>query len=124
MSDHTLNIILVDDDEHTCNIFEMVMQYNAFAYRVFGDAESALAAIGGTSPDIIIIDLFLPGLDGYQFFDRIQKSPLSAQCRFVATTAYYTNDTEHEVIARGFDGYIPKPLRPDTLANYLMGIAS
>lgn len=117
-----INVILVDDDPHTRNLFEMVMEHHNSNVTVYKDAESALVALVGSSPDIVVIDLFLPGLDGYQMYDQIRKKSLVPNSRLVATTAYHTNNTEHEVSARGFDGFIPKPISANDLFTYLESI--
>ena len=70
------------------------------------------------------MDIFLPSIDGFQALKSIRKEALSPKCRVIATTAYYTNDTQQEVMQRGFDGYIPKPFGPDALMTYLTDIAS
>lgn len=116
------NVILIDDDPHTCDLFEMVMKHHHLTVRVYKDAETALADLPNQSPDVVVIDLFLPGLDGYQLFDQIRKKALLPNSRLVATTAYYTNSTEREISNRGFDGYIPKPLNANNLVQYLESI--
>ena len=117
-----MNVMLIDDDPHTRNLFEMVMEHHNVGLAHYQDAESALADLERVTPDVVVIDLFLPGLDGYQLFDRIQTQSLAPNSRFVATTAYYTTDTEREIINRGFDGYLPKPIRAEQLVAYLQSV--
>jgi CheY-like chemotaxis protein len=114
-----MNVVLVDDDPHTRNLFEMVMEHHDISITVFQDAETALKALPDMAPDVIVIDLFLPGLDGYQMFDRIRSKSLSPRSRFVAITAYYTNDTAQEITSRGFDGFLSKPVSAENLVKYL-----
>jgi len=114
-----LKVVLVDDDPHTRNLFELVLAHHNVVLNVYKDAESALSELAYVAPDVVVIDLFLPGLDGYQMFDRIRKQALIPDSRFVATTAYYTNDTEQEITKRGFDGYLSKPIDAKQLLPYL-----
>ena len=123
MSNHPMSVLLVDDDPDARSVFEIVMQHHNIPFSVFGDAESAIDFLKTNSPDVVIMDIFLPGLDGYQALDRIRRSPFAAHSRIVATTAYYTNDTQQEVIQRGFDGYLPKPFT-ESMITYLQRIAS
>lgn len=119
---NAMTVMLVDDDPHTRNLFEMVMQHHNIVVAIYKDAETALVDLPHTSPDVVVIDLFLPGLDGYQMFDRIRAKSLAPNSRLVATTAYYTNSTEQEIANRGFDGYIPKPINANDLVTYLESI--
>lgn len=112
------SVALIDDDPQARDIFEMVMAHHNLSYLTFEDAETAISTLEQNNmPDFVIIDIFLPGMDGYKTLSQLQQ--VSGQVRFVATTAYYTTDTEQEIKERGFDGYLPKPLNPDRLVAYL-----
>ena len=119
MPDNTMSVLLVDDDPDACHIFELVMQHHRLPYEIAEDAESALEMLKKHMPDIVVLDLFLPGMDGYQALDRIRRMSSAPECKIVATTAYYTQETQNEVITRGFNGYLPKPFDPSTFVNYL-----
>ncbi len=99
------------------------MQHYELPFSVADDAESALELLETheETPDIIVMDIFLPGLDGYQALDRIRSMSDSPKRRVVATTAYYTHDTEQEIIRRGFDGFFAKPFDKN-LIRYLESI--
>lgn len=117
-----MSILLVDDDPHACEVMQLVMRHHQLPLTILGDAESALDYLKSNNPDIVIMDIFLPGIDGYQALRRIRQTSLAPDSRFVATTAYYTNDTEQEIAKRGFDGYIPKPFDSSRLVSYLESI--
>lgn len=85
------------------------MSHHQLSFTVVDDAESALEFLKTNTPDIVLMDIFLPGLDGYQALDRIRRMYQSSKGRIIATTAYYTHDTEQEILSRGFDGYVAKP---------------
>lgn len=114
-----MSVLLVDDDPHACAIFSLVMNHHQLPLDVVGNAEAALDFLQSNHPDVVVMDLFLPGMDGYQALERIRKTDLAPASRIVATTAYYTNDTEQEVTYRGFDGFIEKPFTPDAIIPYL-----
>ena len=65
----------------------------------------------------MVIDIVLPGIDGYQMLGRSRQ--LAPQCQMIATTAYHSRTTENEIANWGFNGYLPKPLQPATLADDL-----
>lgn len=119
----TLSVLLVDDDPQARDIFQIVMDFHDLPLTVKTDAESALAYLEKNAHDVVVMDIFLPGLDGYQALQRIRNNALVPDCKVIATTAYYTNDTPQEVANRGFDGYLPKPFSPDKLIPYLQEIS-
>lgn len=114
-----LSVLLVDDDPDTHNLFQMVMDHFNLQLAIVKDAEAALNYLKANTPDVIVMDIFLPGIDGFQALHQIRKNALAPNCSVVATTAYYTSDTKNDVLARGFSGYLPKPLNPSTLVPYL-----
>jgi CheY-like chemotaxis protein len=120
MSD--ISVLLVDDDPDAQAVFELVMRHHKVPFTVVGDAETALDYLETHAPDVVLMDIFLPGLDGYQALDRIRRSALAPNSRIIATTAYYTRDTQQEVMRRGFDGYLSKPF-DDRLIDYLNTLA-
>lgn len=124
MTKHAAPVLLVDDDPHTCAIFELLMQHYQRPFFIVDNAEAAVEYLRQHTPDVIVVDLFLPGADGYQTLDQIRGIINPERCRILATTAYYTKDTRRQVLERGFDGYIPKPFVPDSFLDYLEGVLS
>lgn len=122
MSNAQFSVLLIDDDPHVQNVFELVMSHHQLPLTVLSDAESALVYLQDHEPDVIVLDIFLPGLDGYQTLNQMKKNVLAPASCVVATTAYYTNDTEQDVFQRGFDGYLPKPFDSTKLVDYLSQI--
>jgi len=116
-----ITVLLVDDDPDAQQVFEIVMNHHNVPYTIVGDAESALDYLRSHSPDVVLMDIFLPGLDGYQALDRIRQASLAPTSRIIATTAYYTRDTQDEVLQRGFDGYLAKPF-DEGLISYLQKV--
>jgi CheY-like chemotaxis protein len=121
MTNPPLSVLLIDDDPHTTAIFEMLMEHYQCLHYVAKDSVDALDYLSKHTPDVIVIDLFLPGLDGFQTFDRVRKLLRDEKCRILATTAYYSQDTRQVVLERGFDGYLPKPFVPEHFMAYLSG---
>jgi DNA-binding response OmpR family regulator len=111
--------MLIDDDRATCDMITMVMSYNNVDLQIAHDAESALEVLDAQQPDVIILDIFLPGMDGYRALKQIRTRKSGARATVIATTAYYTPDTPNEVINWGFNGYLPKPFDPTKVLNYV-----
>ena len=77
MSKKLGSVLLVDDDPHTCNIFQMVMEHFNLDFTIVNDADAAFLALKTSIPDVIVLDIFLPGTDGYQIFNRIRQQSLA-----------------------------------------------
>jgi CheY-like chemotaxis protein len=124
MTEKTLSVLLVDDDPDTQNLYQLVMEHNDVELTVLRDAESALDYLSTNTPDIIVMDIVLPGIDGYQAIHQIRRRTLAPNACVIATTAYYTDDTTDKVLAEGFSGYLQKPVNPTTLLSYLKKMAN
>ncbi len=110
MSAHPdMSVLLVDDDADTRKIFQMVMAHHKLNLMVVNDAETAFEYLRTHSPDIIILDIFLPGTDGPQALAKIRSEGLAPDSVVIATTAFHSQQTSYDVEAWGFSGYIPKP---------------
>jgi len=118
MGDSILTILLVDDDPDTQDIFAILVAFHGAKLRAVHDAESALNYLENHQPDLIVIDLFLDEVDGYQTLQLIRQSPFKPRCPMVATTAYYSPMTMSLSLLNGFDGYLEKPLSVNNLWPY------
>lgn len=97
----------------------MLMEHYEIPHLVAQNAPHALQVLREHQPTIIIIDLFLPGTDGFQTMRQIREKTDASHVQILATTAYYTKDTRRDVVARGFDGYVSKPFLPDTFLHFV-----
>lgn len=123
MTTKPLTVLLIDDDPDTRNMFQIVMSHYNINYATADTAQNAFNYLNGNVPDVILVDIMLPDMDGYQALDYIRENTLASQSNIIATTAYYTAMTQSEVLERGFNGYLPKPFNPTTLIPYLQQIA-
>jgi CheY-like chemotaxis protein len=61
----------------------------------------------------------MPGMDGYRTLEVLRRDKLAPNATLVATTGYYTNDTQQKTLEWGFHHYLPKPINPLTLGQFL-----
>ncbi len=119
MTTKTFSVLLIDDDETTTNIFRLVMQHYDVTLATASDAQSGLDFLKEYRPDAIVIDIFMPGMDGYQTLKAIRGNRLADGAVCIATTSYHNSDTPTTLSEYGFDGYIPKPLDANRIVPYL-----
>ena len=120
MDKSTLSVLLVDDDPYTCELFKLIFEFNQLPLHIATNSEEAIDYLQTNSPDVVVLDLFLPGTDGYHTLDSIRQLTPNGDVKVVAFTAYYTQETPEDVHKRGFDGYIAKPFEPTELVNTLL----
>jgi CheY-like chemotaxis protein len=116
-----LNVLLVDDDPATRHLFETVLGYYDVKLKTTQSEQEAVDYLKSNTPDVIVLDIVLPGKDGYKILKTIRPQ---AHCPIVATTAYYTSDSAPDFNQRGFDGYLLKPIQPELLVGYLEGVVA
>jgi CheY-like chemotaxis protein len=114
--------LLIDDDEHIQEMFRMVFEHYGHTLHIAADQDSALATLQTVRPTVIVLDIFLRHTDGYRVLQAIREQHPDLHCPIVATTAYYTSDTEADTMNHGFDGYLLKPISPQDIVPYLTGV--
>jgi CheY-like chemotaxis protein len=110
------SLVLVVDDFHDNR--EMYTQYLSFAgYRVAEavDGEDALAKARGLLPDVIVMDLSLPRLDGWEATRRLKKDPLTARIPVIALTGHAMGGHAEGAMEAGCDAFVTKPCVPSDL---------
>ena len=69
-------ILIVDDDRNIADLISLYLTKECFETRIEGDGEAALAAISDWEPDLILLDLMLPGIDGYQVCREVRSNSM------------------------------------------------
>ena len=106
-------------DDNPSNLELMVYLLRAFGHDStgIGDAISGLEAAQNANYDLVLTDVLMPGIDGYEFARRFRADPRLAGMKLVAVTALAMAGDRARALAAGFDGYISKPLDPQTFAS-------
>ncbi|MEO6835262.1 MAG: response regulator [Candidatus Tumulicola sp.] len=105
--------ILVVDDNGS-NLELMLYLLHAFGYRAEGasDGLSGLERARGTRFDAVLVDILMPGIDGYEFARRFKSDAARATTPLIAVTALAMVGDRERAFSAGFDGYITKPIDP------------
>jgi len=108
--------ILVAEDEHP-NRELMRELFEMWGHEVIeaGDGQQALDRIAESQPDLVLLDIQMPVLDGYAVLRCLRQNPRFASLPIVALTAYAMQGDREKVLAAGFDGYLTKPIDIKTL---------
>ena len=109
-------VLVVDDNEAFLEMARFVLVAAAYEVKTAGGAHEALALIPEFKPDVILMDIQMPEMDGLELTRRLKADPLTQAIVIVAFTAYASLGDEESLRAAGFDGYIGKPVDVMTLA--------
>jgi two-component system, cell cycle response regulator DivK len=110
-------ILVVEDQEDNRQILRDLLANAGYEMIEAGDGEQAVAAANEHRPDLILMDIQLPELDGYEATRRIKANPALKHIPVIAVTSYALAGDEEKTRAAGCDGYIAKPFSPRKLLN-------
>jgi DNA-binding response OmpR family regulator len=113
-------VLVVDDDREMARGLKMVLELWGFDVAVAYDGPAAVAAARSLRPDVVLLDLALPGLDGLQIARAVREQQ-GSDVQLVALTGY--DDDRHRSLSQdaGFDAHLVKPVDPDVLRKLLLG---
>lgn len=103
-------VLIIEDDPDGQEVVARILKHQNITYDVVATGEEALALAKSNTYTLAIVDLALPGLDGWQFLSAVQEDPTTAQMPCVAVTAFHSPDVAIKAIEVGFKAYFPKPI--------------
>jgi len=110
-------ILIVDDNPANLKLARVVLSLEGYEIRTAADATEALAALQSFRPRVILMDIQLPGMDGFALTRRLKADPATRDVVVLALTAYAMKGDEARAREAGCDGYIPKPIDTRTLPS-------
>ena len=113
MSGH---ILLIEDNEQNAYLVSYLLQARGWQIVHALDGPTGLALAGETVPLMVLLDIQLPGMDGHEVARRLRSNPTLANVPIVAVTSYAMQGDRERCMAAGCNGYIEKPIDPDTFA--------
>ncbi len=108
-------ILVVEDTEDNRQILRDLLTNSGFELIEAVDGESGVALAASQRPDLILMDMQLPLIDGYEATRRIKANPSMKATPIIAVTSYALSGDEAKARAAGCDGYIAKPFSPRQL---------
>ncbi len=105
-------ILLVEDNPHNRKIFSGMLTHHGFRVREVETGDAALASVAEEPPDLILMDLSIPGVDGWECTKRLKADPKTERIPIIALTAHAMRGDEERARAAGCDGYLSKPISP------------
>ena len=118
-----LSVLLVEDNPRNLKLARDVLEHAGFSVVAVTSGEEALTAARAGAPDVILMDLQLPGIDGHTALSRLRADPLTAGIPVVAVSAFAMRADRERALGSGFDGYLSKPISVREFADQVRGHA-
>lgn len=110
-------ILVVEDNEVNLELMVYLLQAFKYVVLVARDGWEGWQIAQSELPNLILLDVHLPKLDGYELVQRLKNDPRTRSIPVVAVTALAMVGDQDKVLTTGFDGYIAKPVDPETLVT-------
>ena len=116
------NVLVVEDDSALNQLVGAYVELAGFDYRPALDGESALRAAGERLPSMVILDLMLPDIDGFEVCRRLKSAAQTSGVPVLMLTALAQDESRRRGLACGAAAYMTKPFDPDELIRAIHGI--
>lgn len=103
-------ILIVEDNEKNMKLVRDVLQVKGYATLEAGTAEQAIAIAAERKPDLVLMDIQLPGMSGIQALSVLRADPATGRIPVIAVTASVMQQDRKQITDAGFDAYLGKPL--------------
>jgi len=114
-------VLIVEDNPDASDALHMLLELLGHKVRVVRDGPSALEAVRANAPDVALVDIGLPGMDGYEVARRARPLATPGRMTLIALTGYGRDEDKARALAAGFDYHLTKPVDVDALRSLLSG---
>lgn len=110
----TRTVLVIEDNEQNLYLVRFLLERSGYEVVPALDGPSGIEEAGRVEPALILLDIQLPGMDGYAVASELRRIPALAATPIIAVTSYAMVGDRERCLATGCTGYIEKPINPDT----------
>ena len=110
-------ILLIEDNESNLELMSYLLRAYGYAPQTATDGREGLAMVHGMNPDLVLCDINIPGPDGLEVARTVKSSPATRTTKLLAISALAMVGDRERILASGFDGYLSKPIDPETFVR-------
>ena len=110
-------VLVAEDNPVNCELLRELLEARGYTVIEAPDGQEALRMMAQSHPDIVLLDIGMPVLDGFAVIRKIRENPSLATMPVLAVTAYAMRGDRESVMNAGFDGYLSKPINARALGN-------
>jgi DNA-binding response OmpR family regulator len=119
----TNRVLVIEDSQVIQRLIEVCLRPAGFDVEMRLDGPSGLAAVGECEPDLVILDVGLPGMSGWEVLSSIRANPATAEIVVMMLTGEVHESVKREATERGANAYLSKPFRPQELREMATSLA-
>ena len=112
-------VLYIEDNEANMYLVSYILTVHGHEVLQAADGAAGIALARVARPDLVLLDIQLPGMDGYETASRLRAAPELDRTAIVALTSYALCGDREKAMAAGCDGYIEKPINPDTFISQI-----
>jgi len=116
-SDSAPLVLVVDDSEDNREVYAQYLTLSGFRVEIAVDGVEAVEKAASLNPDVIVMDLAMPRLDGWEATRRIKAAPATSRIPVIALTGNADSESKRRTQEVGCSGYLTKPCLPDVLVS-------
>lgn len=113
------NILVIEDNQQNMYLTTFILEKHGYEVIQAWDGRQGIDAAAQKIPDLILLDIQLPEMDGYAVAAALKANPQLAKVPIVAVTSYAMAGDKERILAAGCNGYIEKPINPETFIKQL-----
>jgi two-component system, cell cycle response regulator DivK len=107
-------ILVIEDNDQNLYLVTFILEKNGYEVHPAREGQEGVSRADEVGPDLILLDIQLPGMDGYEVARRLRANPRLSTVPIVAVTSYAMAGDRERALAAGCTGYIEKPIDPET----------
>lgn len=112
MMENTKTILIVEDNEDNLMVYRTILEHVGYAVIEARDGEEGIARAREEHPDLILMDISIPRIDGWEATRRLKKNEETRDIPIIALTAHALEEDREKALRVGCDGYLAKPVEP------------
>jgi CheY-like chemotaxis protein len=117
-----INVLIAEDNPVNRELLREILENRGYTVTEAGDGQDALTLVHEIQPDILLLDIGMPVLDGYAVAKKLRENPKTAALPILAITAYAMQGDREKILQSGFDGYLSKPIDASALAEEMQRV--
>ncbi|MDO8847030.1 MAG: response regulator [Coriobacteriia bacterium] len=113
-------ILVVDDESSIRRLLNVALTGRGFEVLEAEDGLQAMGMVAAEKPDLVVLDVMMPGMTGHQVHDKLRQNPATKELPILFLSAAGTFEEQHrEIAADPFSDYLPKPFKPSEVADHI-----
>ncbi len=112
-------ILVIEDNEQNLYLVTFILEKNGYEVIAAVDGKKGISTAIAEKPDLILLDIQLPVMDGYTVINELKKDPATSVIPVVAVTSFAMPGDREKAMSMGFSGYLEKPINPDTFMSQI-----